>query len=92
MGEAKRTWARDRVLAGGIDATASTGLSPEAMSRYVWDILDDVREQSGSLRQFILGTGDALAKETPLANLHAITKAVRPRRISARAPWMTSSV
>jgi uroporphyrinogen-III decarboxylase len=77
MGEAKRTWARDRVLAGGIDATASTGLSPEAMRRYVWDILDDVREQSGSLRQFILGTGDALAKETPLANLHAVTEAVR---------------
>jgi uroporphyrinogen-III decarboxylase len=80
MGEAKRTWARDRLLMGGIDATASTSLSPDAMRRYVWDILDDVREQSGSLHKFILGTGDALAKETPLANLHAVTRAVREYR------------
>ncbi len=50
------------------------------MRRYVWDILDDVREQSGSLHKFILGTGDALAKETPLENLHAVTQAVREYR------------
>lgn len=77
MGEAKRTWARDRVLAGGIDATASTSLSPDAMRRYVWDILDEVREEAGTLRKFVLGTGDALPKGAPLPTLCAVSRATR---------------
>ncbi len=77
MGEAKRTWARDRVLVGGIDATASTSLGPEELRRYVHDLLDEVRTEAGSLDGFIVGTGDALPKDTPLPNLHAITQAVR---------------
>jgi hypothetical protein len=80
MGEAKRTWARDRVLAGGIDATASTWLSPDAMRRYVWDLLDEVHEEAGNLRKFVLGTGDALPKGAPLATLCAISQAAREYR------------
>jgi len=77
MGVAKRSWARDRVLVGGIDATASTSLSPAELRRYVHDMLDEVRAEAGSLDGFIVGTGDALPKGTPLPNLHAITRAVR---------------
>jgi uroporphyrinogen-III decarboxylase len=77
MGEAKRSWARDRILAGGIDATASTSLSPEGMRRYVLDLLEDVREEAGDLRKFVLGTGDALPKGAPLATLRAISSAAR---------------
>jgi len=77
MGEAKRTWARDRVLAGGIDATASTSLSPAEMRRYVWGVLDEVREEAGTLRKFVLGTGDALPKGAPLPTLRAISLAAR---------------
>jgi hypothetical protein len=80
MGEAKRTWARDRVLAGGIDATASTSLSPDAMRRYVWDLLDEVREEAGNLRKFVLGTGDALPKGAPLPTLRAISQSTREYR------------
>jgi uroporphyrinogen-III decarboxylase len=77
MGVAKRSWARDRVLVGGVDATASTSLGPEELRRYVRDLLDEVRREAGSLDGFIVGTGDALPKNTPLRNLHAITQAVR---------------
>ncbi len=77
MGLAKRSWARDRVLVGGIDATASTSLGPEELRHYVHALLDEVRTEAGSLDGFIVGTGDALPKNTPLPNLHAITQAVR---------------
>jgi uroporphyrinogen-III decarboxylase len=77
FGEAKRSWAKGRLLAGGIDATATTSLGPEQIRRYVHDLLDEVRSESGDLDRFILGTGDALAKETPMPVLHAITEAVR---------------
>jgi hypothetical protein len=40
--------ARDRVLVGGIDATASTSLSPDAMHRYVHDLLDEIRSEAGA--------------------------------------------
>ena len=82
MGVAKRSWARDRVLVGGIDATASTSLRPEELRRYVHDLIDEVRTEAGSLDGFIVGTGDALPKNTPLPNLHAITRAVRDYPLS----------
>jgi uroporphyrinogen-III decarboxylase len=77
FGEAKRTWARDRVLVGGIDATAFASLSPDGIRRYVHDLLDEIETEAGDLHKFILGSGDALPKDTPMANLHAITDAVR---------------
>ena len=77
MGEAKRSWARDRILVGGIDATASTSLSPEEMRCYVRDLLEEVREEAGDLRRFALGTGDALPKGAPLPTLRAISSAAR---------------
>ena len=42
MGLAKRSWARDRVLVGGIDATASTSLGPEELRHYVHALLDEL--------------------------------------------------
>jgi uroporphyrinogen-III decarboxylase len=77
MGEAKRSWARDRVLVGGIDATASTSLSPEAMRRHVDDLLDEISNEAGSPDGFILGTGDALPKGAPMPTLQAVSQAVR---------------
>ena len=40
-------------------------------------LLDEVRSEAGSLDGFVVGTGDALPKNTPMPNLHAITQAVR---------------
>jgi uroporphyrinogen-III decarboxylase len=77
MGEAKRSWARDRVLVGGIDATASTSLSPDEMRRYVRALLEEVHREAGDLRKFVLGTGDALPKGAPLPTLRAISRAAR---------------
>lgn len=61
---------------GGIDATATTALTAEEMYRYARELLDEVRARAGGFHKFILGTGDATAKGTPLENLHAISRAV----------------
>jgi hypothetical protein len=79
MGVAKRTWARDRVLVGGIDATAFSSLSPDGMRGYVHALLDGIRSEAGEVHKFALGSGDALPKGTPLPVLHAVSKAVRER-------------
>jgi hypothetical protein len=50
------------------------------MCRYVWDVLDEVHEEAGSLRKFVLGTGDALPKGAPLPTLRAISRAAREYR------------
>jgi hypothetical protein len=47
------------------------------MVRHVRELLDEVREEAGDLRKFVLGTGDALPKGAPLPTLHAISRAVR---------------
>jgi uroporphyrinogen-III decarboxylase len=79
FGEAKAGWARDKVLVGGIDATAFTGLSPDGMRRYVHDRLDEIERESGGFYKFILGSGDALPKDTPLDVVRAVGGAVRER-------------
>jgi uroporphyrinogen-III decarboxylase len=77
FGEAKAGWARDKVLAGGIDATAFTGLTPEEMRRYVRDLLCEIESEAGGFHKFILGSGDALPKNTPVPVIRAVSEAVR---------------
>jgi uroporphyrinogen-III decarboxylase len=77
FGEAKRGWAKDRVLVGGIDATAFTSLTPDEITGYVWRLLDEIGEEAGEIRKFVLGSGDAVPKDTPLPVLHAVSEAVR---------------
>jgi hypothetical protein len=77
FGKAKRGWARDRVLVGGIDATAFTSLGPEEISSYVYRLLDEIRDEAGEIHKFALGSGDALPKDTPVPVLHAVSEAVR---------------
>ena len=80
FGRAKAGWAKDKVLGGGIDATAFTSLDPDAMLRYVRERLDEIEDVAGSFHKFILGSGDALPKNTPVPVLRAVSEAVRERR------------
>ncbi|MCP5069684.1 MAG: hypothetical protein GY946_24215 [bacterium] len=77
FGKAKAGWARDKVLVGGIDATAFTGLSPEEMGVYVRDLLSGIEEEAGGFHKFILGSGDALPKNTPMPVIRAVTETLR---------------
>jgi len=77
FGEAKAGWAKDKVLVGGIDATAFAGLSPEEMRVYVRDLLVEIEKGAGSFHKFILGSGDALPKGTPVPVVRAVSEAVR---------------
>jgi len=77
FGEAKAGWAKDKVLVGGIDATAFTGLSPEEMRAYVRDLLVEIEEEARGFHKFILGSGDALPRGAPVPVVRAVTEAVR---------------
>jgi uroporphyrinogen-III decarboxylase len=77
FGEAKTGWAKDKVLVGGIDATAFAGLSPEEMRAYVRDLLAEIEEGAGSFHKFILGSGDALPKGAPVPVVRAVGETVR---------------
>lgn len=77
FGDAKAGWARDKVLIGGIDATAFTGLSPEEMRAYVRDLLIEIEEAAGGFHKFIVGSGDALPQGAPVPVVRAVTEAVR---------------
>jgi len=77
FGEAKRTWARDHMLVGGIDATAFASLGPVEMRRYVRDRLDEIRREAGELRKFILGSGDVVPKDASMEILKAVSETVR---------------
>jgi uroporphyrinogen-III decarboxylase len=77
FGEAKRTWARSHMLVGGIDATAFASLAPAEMRRHVRGRLDEIRTEAGELHEFILGSGDVVPKDAPMATLKAVSDAVR---------------
>lgn len=77
FGEAKAGWARDKVLVGGIDATAFTGLSPEEMRVYVRNLLTEIDERAGGFHKFVLGSGDALPSGTPMPVVRAVGETVR---------------
>jgi hypothetical protein len=77
FGDAKAGWAKDKVLVGGIDATAFTGLSPEEMRVYVRDLLVEIEEDAGGFHKFILGSGDALPSGAPVPVVRAVGETVR---------------
>lgn len=74
--EAARLWAPDKIVMGGIDATAFTGLTPTAMEAHAAAILDEV----AGLRGVFLGSGDAIPKGTRPENLMAVSRAVKAAR------------
>jgi uroporphyrinogen-III decarboxylase len=77
FGEAKAGWAKDKVLVGGIDATAFTGLSPQEIRVYVRDLLVEIDEQAGGFHKFMLGSGDALPSGTPMSVVRVVSETVR---------------
>ena len=77
FGEAKAGWAKDKVLVGGIDATAFTGLSPEEMRDYVRELLVEIEEVAGGFHKFILGSGDAMPSGAPVPVVRAVGETVR---------------
>jgi len=62
----------DKVIAGGIDATAFTSLGPEEMKEHVREFLREVAPGD----HFILGSGDAVPIHTPPEVLKAIGELV----------------
>jgi hypothetical protein len=42
--------------------------------------LDEIEDVAGSFHEFILGSGDALPKNTPVPVLRAVSKGVREHR------------
>jgi len=73
LGEARELWGPDKVICGGIDATAFSGLSPAQMKDYVRNLLRDFRDRG---RGYILGSGDATPKTATWENLLAVTEVV----------------
>ena len=73
LAEAKRMWGRDKILMGGIDATAFKWLSPGELSQYVKDILKGIASGDGIL----IGSADATPQGTPIENLRAVSETIR---------------
>jgi uroporphyrinogen-III decarboxylase len=69
LGEARKMWGPDKIVMGGIDATAFKSLSPEGISQYVQEILKDIAPGNG----VILCSGDATPQWTPFENLQSVT-------------------
>jgi uroporphyrinogen-III decarboxylase len=72
ISKALKVWGRNKIVIGGIDATAFTQLSVDDIKEYVKDLL----EQINPADNFILGSGDATPYGTPLENLKAVTEVV----------------
>ena len=62
------------------EAGLHRAIGADAMLRYVRERLDEIEDVAGSFHKFILGSGDALPKNTPAPVLRAVSKAVRERR------------
>ncbi len=75
--EARRTWARQFILMGGIDPTLFALGTPQQMKAYVADLLE---RMGPDRRGFILGSGDAVPFGTPPENIHAAAE------VAARFP------
>jgi uroporphyrinogen decarboxylase len=73
LGEARELWGPDKVICGGIDATAFSGLNPSQMKDYVRRLLRDFKDRG---RGYILGSGDATPKTATWENLLAVTEVV----------------
>ncbi len=72
IGEAVKVWGKNKVVMGGIDPIAFTGLSPEEIKEYVKKLLKEVSPGDN----FILGSADATPYGTPIENLKAITEVI----------------
>ena len=72
ISKALKVWGRNKIVIGGIDATAFTQLSTDGIKKYVSELLNQI----GPVSNFILGSGDATPYGTPLENLKAVTEVV----------------
>lgn len=75
--EARAAWGDDKIIFGGLEPAALAWMNIQETTAYVDRVLDALP----TFRRFILGTGDATAHGTPVANLRAVSEAVR------RRPW-----
>lgn len=70
--EARRTWAKQFLLIGGIDPTLFALGTSDEVDAYVTDLLE---RMGPDRRGFVLGSGDAVPFGTPPANLYAASSA-----------------
>jgi uroporphyrinogen-III decarboxylase len=75
--QARAAWGGEKIIVGGLEPAALERMNPEETRQYVTTILD----QMPTFRKFILGTGDATAHATPVANLRMISQVVKS------TPW-----
>jgi len=75
--QARSAWGNEKIIVGGIEPSALVRMTVEETRQYVTTILD----QMPTFSRFILGTGDATAHGTPVANLRAVSDVV------AHYPW-----
>jgi len=76
ISKALKVWGRNKIVIGGIDATAFTQLSVDDIKEYVKDLLEQINPSDN----FILGSGDAVPYGTPLENLKAVTEVIENRK------------
>jgi len=72
LSKALKVWGKNKVVMGGIDATAFTQLSIRGIKEYTRDMLRKVIPGDN----FILGSADATPYGTPVENLRAVTEVV----------------
>ena len=72
ISKALKVWGKNKIVLGGIDATAFVLLSTDEIKKYVSELL----KQIGPASNFILGSGDATPYGTPLKNLKAVTEVI----------------
>lgn len=70
---ARELWGPDKLIMGGIDATAQVELEPEEMKDYTREVIKNM----GDGRRMVLGTNDAVPKNTTWENLQAISEVVK---------------
>ena len=70
--EARRTWAKQFVLLGGVDPTLFALGTPAQVDAYAADLLERMEPDR---RGFILGSGDAVPYGTPPENVRAAADA-----------------
>ncbi len=70
--EARRAWGEEKIIIGGLEPAALERMTVAETTAYATRVLD----QMPTFRRFILGTGDATAHATPVANLKAVSQVV----------------
>jgi len=75
--QARAAWGTEKIIVGGLEPPTLVRMNVEETRQYATAILD----QMPTFSRFILGTGDATAHGTPVANLRAISEVV------SQYPW-----